>query len=206
MRKSLGNQSRGFSLVELMVVVVIILIILAAGFLQIAPIIRNARADTALNYTLNQMRHTRERAIDERRRYELDFVAPRSLIIRQGNKDQFGVIQYANAGAPSDQYQQLDLPPDMQFGLPGTLPVVAPDALGTQQNPVDFTLTGSANPATSLFFSPDGSVADNVGGITNGVVYIARPNDNESCRAVSLFGSTGRLKAWKLIGNTWTTK
>jgi hypothetical protein len=51
-----------------------------------------------------------------------------------------------------------------------------------------------------ISFYPDGSAHDLAGNLNNGVVYIARPGDLYSSRAITLTGATGRIRGWRLAG------
>ena len=60
----------------------------------------------------------------------------------------------------------------------------------------------------SIYFCPDGSAQDAAGGAgqcagnwNNGVVYIARPGDLMSSRAITVWGATGRIRGWRLYNN-----
>lgn len=196
------SRMRGFSMVELMIVIAIIFILLASALFAIQPTLRNARADTASSYALNQIRQARERAVDERHQFLLSFTAPRTITLQQllaGNPP-----AYAQPNAPSSQYSQINLPFDINYQVPGTLPAQAPDGFGAGANAVDFTVAGGAG-GTTLTFHPDGSITDPNNAFTNGVVYVSRPGDITSCRAVSVFGATGRVKSWRLTVNAGGT-
>ena len=58
-----------------------------------------------------------------------------------------------------------------------------------------------------LIFYPDGSAQDDLGNFNSGVIYLTRPTDMYSSRAVSIFGTTGRIRGWRLYKqggvNTW---
>ena len=186
------RRAAGFSLVELMIVCAIVVIMVTVAIIKIKPIVNNAKADTAVDYVMNQMRQAHERAADERRVYQIQFTLPGNIILLQGNTGANGVIGY-------NQISSIALPNDMSFQLPNPLPASSPDGFGNGANAIDFTITGGAGGGTTIYFQPDGTVDDNVGGLTNGVIYMARNNDPTSFRAVSLFGGTGRVKAWKVI-------
>jgi hypothetical protein len=57
-------------------------------------------------------------------------------------------------------------------------------------------------------FMPDGSAQDTLGNIDSGVVYLGRVGELTSMRAVTVFGSTGRIRGWRLVpqggGTQWT--
>jgi hypothetical protein len=88
----------------------------------------------------------------------------------------------------------------MQFvvvpGIP-TNPLTTPDGFGVGNNAIDFDL-GNGGGGTQVYFEPDGRALDAGNRLNNGVVYIAEPTNLFSSRAVSLYGSTGRAKAWTL--------
>ena len=52
-----------------------------------------------------------------------------------------------------------------------------------------------------IMFMPDGSSQDTLGNYNSGVVYLTRPGDLYSSRAVSVFGTTGRVRGWRLLTN-----
>jgi hypothetical protein len=57
---------------------------------------------------------------------------------------------------------------------------------------------------------PDGSAVTSAGILSNGVVFVGEPLKVETNRAVTLFGSTGRIRRWifnvdenKFKDSTW---
>ena len=59
-----------------------------------------------------------------------------------------------------------------------------------------------------IYFCPDGSAQDSAGGVgqcsgnmNNGVVYIARPAELMSSRAITIWGATGRIRGWRIYNN-----
>ena len=49
-----------------------------------------------------------------------------------------------------------------------------------------------------MIFYPDGSAQDDLGNFNSGVIYLTRPGDLYSSRALSIFGTTGRIRGWRL--------
>jgi hypothetical protein len=76
-------------------------------------------------------------------------------------------------------------------GLPDT-----PDAFG-RTKALDF---GSS---TFVRFTPDGTLTDQDGGVVNGTVYMAQAGATRSARAITVLGSTGRIRAYKWDGKAW---
>ena len=56
-------------------------------------------------------------------------------------------------------------------------------------------------------FLPDGSAHDLLGNLNNGILYLARNGDLYSSKAITVFGSTGRVRGWRLVSQagaaTW---
>ena len=177
-------------MVEVLIVLGILVVLATGAVVIVQPSLRRARSDAGVAYVINQIRNARQHAIAERRVYELDFVAPRTMNLQQGNNVN-GNLTFTAAGS-------LDLPVIMQFQLPAAKPATPPDSFGAQSSAVDFSVTGGGGGGTSLYFQPDGTVMDAQNGLTNGVVYVSQTGDADTSRAVSLFGATGRAKAWRI--------
>ena len=198
-----ARSTRGFTFVEILVVVALILVVMAFAIPQIRATVRGARVNTAAQTVTTQMRRTYQRAIDERRIYRLSFVPPRRLQIDRVQLNPPGAAILTFIGT-------IDLPPDMQFlnepGIPTTV-ATTPDGFGTGNRAIDFAINNGGG-GTQLFFFPDGRILDANNRLNNGVVYIARPGELLSSRAVTVFGATGRVKGWRLVqaggGVRWT--
>jgi hypothetical protein len=52
-------------------------------------------------------------------------------------------------------------------------------------------------------FTSDGSFIDGNGDLSNGTIVFGRLDQRETGRALTIFGATGLVRAWKLAGNTW---
>ena len=178
---------RGFSLIEMMIVVSIILITSSIFFMSIQPALKQARLTNAYNSVLMTMRRARENSIAERRVYIVSFIAPRTMTITQ-----------AATGLVTNTFT---LPTDVSFdaepGIPNTA-AKTPDHFGTASAAIDFDQGVSLGVKTQVYFQPDGSAQDANSNINNGVVYIARTGDVLSSRAITVWGSTGRLRGWRL--------
>ena len=199
------QAQRGFSLLELMFVIAIVLIISGTALFQFVPVLKNARAENALQTTLAQVRNARGLAIDQRRKYRLSFLASRTIQLDQVVVDPVTKIQSFLF------VSTIDLPVDTQFIAIAGIPNAAgttPDSLPTSGVAIDFHVDYGGGGGTELYFQPDGRVLDSANRLNNGVVYIARPGELMSSRAVSVLGATGRVKGWHLIqsGSTvvWT--
>ena len=73
MRSEYRNLQRGFSLLELMVTLTIILAAMAVAVIQVMPVVRNARVDSAKQLVQDQLRTARAQAISDRGEYIVTF-------------------------------------------------------------------------------------------------------------------------------------
>lgn len=191
-----NRRTTGFTLIESAMVVSILLVLVGVALFQVQPTLRQARADAAAAYVKNQIRSARQRAIDERRNYKMTFVAPATINLFQGTYD-----------APSNStvyalVSSIDLPDGMLFELPSVAPASSPDGFDDAYA-IDFSVLNST-PTDSIILRPDGSIFstnDVTTGPTNGTVFMALATDPNSARAVSVFGATGRVKAWRISGS-----
>jgi type II secretory pathway pseudopilin PulG len=186
----------GFSLVEGLVVASIILIITAVAGLAMVPMRESAKLNAAVQMTINQLRMAHEEAIAKRLQYTVTLQAPGTI-----------VTQWTKAGIGLQTERTVTLPDGIQFiAIPG-LPTTpqTPDGFGNGNVAIDFdqATNGGQN---IIYFQPDGTAIDAAGNPNNGVLYIARPGQLMTSRAITLFGSTGRLKTWYLTKNGATVK
>lgn len=181
---------RGFSLIEMMIVVAIALIAAGIAFINVGPIVNQSHVTNAYSITLGALRTARESAVGTRRVYIVAFdntVSPNKITITQGN-----------TGAVVATYT---LPTDTSFVVQGGFPNPGADGFGTGALAIDLdqgVVGASAADRTSLYFYPDGSAQDSNQNSNNGVIYIGRPADNNTPRAITIWGATGRLRGWRL--------
>lgn len=195
----LRHRMRGFSLLEVLIVVCIGMILTGISFVSLQPLLKQARADAAYDTTLMVLRNYRSRAITERRRYIITFTAPRTITVQSWG------IGFPIAPAPVT-VSTINLPSDCQFmvqaGMPSTPPTV-PDGFGVGGTAIDFGQGLGAGSLNYVMFMPNGTSQDknNPGGESNlnsGVLYMGRPSDILSMRAITVLGSTGRVRGWRL--------
>ena len=183
------KSQSGFSIAELVVTVGVLIVGGGIAIMNISGALRGAHVETAYQNTLDQMRFARQVAIDKRTVCRVDFAAPGTISVTQAFAD----------GTPV-QTETITLPADVQYtvvaGMP-TPPSATPDNLGNGNTAIDFDRVAGGS-GTTIFFQPDGSALDAAGRVNDGVIYVARPNELNSARAITLLGTTGRIRGWRL--------
>jgi prepilin-type N-terminal cleavage/methylation domain-containing protein len=197
-----SRKQNGFSLLELVIAITVSLILVASVTVTMQTTFKQQLVNDAYNTTLTTLRRARDQAAADMRVYVVTFATPTA-----GNGGTITVTQNT-AGGPV--LMTANLPPQVTFHLEAGLPNTAattPDGFGTAASIFDFDQPPSAaGGGNVIFFQPDGSAQDALGNVNNGVVYLGTPGQIQTCRAVTLWGYTGRLRGWQLvsIANVWT--
>jgi prepilin-type N-terminal cleavage/methylation domain-containing protein len=197
-----GNRARGFSLLELMVVITIIVILSAMAISQMGPATSTMRADTAMRQVVEQLRSAREYAIANRRWVQITFPVVLNAGISE-NRVQITILNTKTLGAGAD----AALPPTpiqrpMTFYVfPAPVPDT-PDAFGNASALVFGGVAGG--PVGGMMFDPTGELVNEVTlQPINGSVFLGVTGHNETARAVSIMGTTGRVRGWSWNGTKW---
>jgi type II secretory pathway pseudopilin PulG len=203
MSSSKSRTNRGFSMIELMVVVGLIMIISAMALVAYLPTLQDARFDTAMRQVLDQLRQAREYSIANRRYVQVAF----PTVVAAGGTQYQVVITQKNSfltpggGIIDPVLSTVPIQFPAQFlvfpGSPDT-----PDAFGNN-SAIVFGGTAGGPPA-GMYFQSDGEL---VSAATlqpiNGTIFLGVPGKPTSSRAITVLGSTGRVRGWKSNGTTW---
>ncbi len=199
------RAQRGFSLMELMITLAIVLIMAGVAVFTVPGALKQARDANAYDTTLMALRTYREKAIAQRQRYIVAFTAPGTITISY-----WGIAVPVNP-APV-VVQTLTLPSDVQYMVQGGMPnspATTPDGFGSGIVAIDFGQGLGLGSQNAVMFMPDGSSQDagGLGNYNSGVIYLGRAGELQSMRAITVFGTTGRVRGWRLVqgggGPTW---
>jgi prepilin-type N-terminal cleavage/methylation domain-containing protein len=190
------HSERGYSLVEMMLVVGVIGVVTALAVVQMGPARDNARGDAAMRVVTAQLNQAREQAIGQRRYIRVTF---------DTTKNQVSMVR-EDTTATTTTLSIVGFEGGATFTLVSGLPDT-PDAFGkatstafTSSNGAFASLSGSTS---VVKFSPDGTLVDWNGRVANGTVFMALSNIKTSARAVTVLGSTGRVRAYRWDGSAW---
>jgi prepilin-type N-terminal cleavage/methylation domain-containing protein len=189
-----GTVARGFSMIELMVVLGIVLVVSAMAVTSLRPNLQNAHVDAAMREVVETLRQAREFAISNRRYVGITFPGTNNqVVITQLN------TLTAGAGGINPVLDTVTLSPGMTFivnGMPDT-----PDAFG---NTSAIEFEGIAGgPVGGMVFQSDGELLDGTTFLPiNGTLSLGIAGQQSTARAITVLGTTGRVRGWKSNGNT----
>ena len=196
------SGERGFSMTELSVAIGIILIIFGMAIAAFQPAIQAAKYDTGMRQVLDQLRQAREYSLANRRYVQVSFP-----VVPTAEGPQYEVVitelnsLTAGGGAVNPVLSTTPIQfPEQFYVYPGY--VDTPDAYGNSGAIVFGGTIGG--PAAGMLFQSDGEL---VSAATlqpiNGTVFLGVPGNPMSVRAITVLGSTGRIRGWKGADSRW---
>jgi type II secretory pathway pseudopilin PulG len=176
----------GFTLVETLMVVALVMVVSGIAIPVSRNMIARSKAKSATMEMLTWFEMARNRATAERRNFEVTIDSTQRTI-------QVQRVEYDGSRTAPPMVRQL--PENVTFlqysGVPDT-----PDQFGA----------GSAidldGPAPYMFTS-EGMFVDGNGDPSNGTLFIGKPGQPDTGAAMTVFGATGLLRAWRLAGTQW---
>jgi type II secretory pathway pseudopilin PulG len=194
------SSEKGFSMIELAAVVGIIIIILATAVFQLMPALQTAQADKALREALEQIRQAREYAVTNRRYVQITFP---TVVVNAANQYQIltTVKNSLTTGAGADQLlSTVPIASPMIYVVLNALDT--PDGFGNA-NPIQFNGTSQGLPG-GMYFDPYGELVSGTSFLPiNGSVFMGITGKTSTARAVTILGTSGRVRGWKSNGAAW---
>jgi len=194
-------------MLEMLTVCAIAVTLIAVSVMVLMPLYQKNHVDRAYDMTLSVLRTYRNMAITQYTRYIITVPTSQTITVQNWA---FPPTGSTVAPAPVT-VATINLPQDIQFTTQAGFPNPGPDSFGTGTTAVAFNacaILASGNPC--VIFYPDGSAQDDAsvpGNYNNGVVYLALPGQLYSSRAIDIWGTTGRIRGWRLYSvsgvNTW---
>jgi prepilin-type N-terminal cleavage/methylation domain-containing protein len=192
---------QGFSLLEALVALGIMLIVTAFAMVQSFGSVESYRVNSAMDIIVSQLRVARQLAVSQRRNVSVSFTTATSP-----QKITYQIVaDYGTGLANADSYAPpavtVPIPPQVNFtqvsGVPDT-----PMAFGSCSG-AGICIGGVANPTTAMYFTPLGQFTDSTKVNTlNGTIFLALPSQINTARAITILGSTGRVRQYTYIGAT----
>jgi prepilin-type N-terminal cleavage/methylation domain-containing protein len=173
----------GFSIVELCIVMAVACILMGFAILNMTAMQHGIDANKSMYQIVDILRNGRELAMAQRRRIEVQFQ----------NDRQVNLIRYNLPNGTSNLSNTIlmDGSAFRVFDLPDT-----PDELGNTE-PLSFQDTDA------YFFLPDGTFVGDDDNPRSGTIFLGQAQKPETARAVTIIGTTGRIRAYRWNGSDW---
>lgn len=194
--KVTNKHEQGFSLLEVLIVIGIMAVLTGMAIMGSTGPMQNYKANAALDVVSSQLRIARELSITQRRYVQITIDQVNMAISYQ-------VLAPTAAGTSelNGQVVTVPLPPQTLFMLEAGVPDT-PMGFGNTR-PV--YIGGLSGGPAGMAFTPTGSFSDNTyTNPINGTLFVGMANQPSTARAVTILGSTGRVRPYTYVGNsTW---
>lgn len=159
------------------------------------------RANSAMDVVLGQLRVARQLAISQRRNVKITFNTSASPLS----------VTYQVMPNPGDTYTPtaftVPLPPQVTFGsVAGEIDT--PMGFGTCSGAFGVCIAGGGPPFPPMYYTSVGTFTDaTYVNPLNGTIFMAIPGQASTARAVTIMGSTGRVRSYSFLNGTpgsWT--
>ncbi|NLT65836.1 MAG: hypothetical protein GXX84_04460 [Acidobacteria bacterium] len=179
----------GFGLVDIVIAIMLMSILAGMAVIGISSVLPAMKTDKAMQEVVAQLRQARNMALAQRRNIELAF----------SGTNQVEIIRIEEPDNTPNVISTLTLGNKCEFINPDQIPMDTPDGFGNTAA-IDF------GDAEKLIFSSEGILVDESGDPVNGTVFVGLPDEPELARAVTVLGSTGRIRGYRWTGSMWTAK
>jgi type II secretory pathway pseudopilin PulG len=199
--KKAKRAEQGFSLLETMVVAGILLTLVSFAIIQSFGSMESYRANAAMDVVIGQLRVARQLAISQRRNVKITFNTASSPLS----------VTYQVMPNPGDTYAPtavtIPLSPQVTFsGVAGEIDT--PMGFGTCSGGFGVCIANVSGGPPSMYYTSVGHFTDaTLVNPLNGTIFLAVPNQPSTARAVTIMGSTGRVRSYNFMNGTppsWT--
>lgn len=178
------RSDAGFSATELLIVATMCVTLAAITSGTFVSATSTVQGNADMQVVQGQIKLARETAINQRRSVEIRFVAPNQIqVVRR------------NIPAGTTTLSTAFLEHQATFRVFPTVPDT-PDGFG-KASATDF------GGVAAMMFTADGMFTDATGTPVNGTVFIGQANKPLTARAVTVFGPTAMIRAYRWNGAAW---
>lgn len=206
MRKRTRKGEQGFSLIEMLTVVAMVVVVAAMAVMTTTSTTASSKANNAMDQVITTLRTARQMALSKRRNVLVTFTAPNAMTMAletlPGEPAATAIAPIYlndNAAGGCSFYVYPGVPDTpMAFGNSSAL-TFAPASGGTAGLSILFTTSGSLVGTTA---SSGFAVVGNSNPV-NASIFVGIPGQKNSPRAITVLGSTGRVRSYSWTGSTW---
>ncbi len=201
-----ANRETGYTLVEFVVTAIILMTIAAIGIYQLRPTWQDQEANAGMDQVKSTLRQARETAVAQRRSIVVKFAtAGTSPCTGTGISNCVELYEMVVSGTTQTQaaspYLTIMIENGVSFGT-YTGETDTPDGFGIPGSGGVMFNSISGGPS-GMMFQSNGSFTDSTGNPINGTVFLIAAGVNNSARAVTVLGNTGRIRSYRNSTSGW---
>jgi prepilin-type N-terminal cleavage/methylation domain-containing protein len=192
-----GDQARGFSMIEMLVVIAISMVIAAIAIIQAQPALMQIHANNAKDEVQGALRQARETAISDRRDVQVEF------LVNPPANPPGSYVRLTRLGGLCCANTVILMMPISNRVILTTFPGEpdSPDGFGNG-GAIFFGGVAGGPPAGMMYQSDGTFTALGTGIPINGTVFLGVPNQPTTARAITILGATGRVRSYHISGTT----
>jgi Tfp pilus assembly protein FimT len=190
-RRRVLVDERGFSLAEILTIVAIIAVLFGITIIAFQAAATTIQGDSNLRILEGQLKYARDIAVSERRSVQVVLTAPTV----DGNT--LAMIQVIRQDRPSGTtlLSSAMLENNTTFVDFDTVPDT-PESFGASS-------VYAPGGGTPYLFTPDSMFTDQAGSPVNATIFIGQAGKVVTARAVTVFGTTARIRTYRWNGSQW---
>lgn len=197
MRNRSKRGQQGFSLLELMTVLVVTFIVTGMAIYSFSGSFQTFNVNSSMASVASELRAARQTAISKRRNVQV-FIDQTFVVDNRQHVSYQIQPQGGEKAFPIDQSGELTR--NTKFLIFGAIP----------DTPMKFGKSSavyiggvSGGPPAGMFFNSSGAFVDTSNSPIDGTLFIGQANQPSTARAVTILGSTGRVRTYTWDGTQW---
>jgi Tfp pilus assembly protein FimT len=185
---NLRKSERGYSFLELIVVIGMITVIVGMALVSTSSLLPAFRANSAMDQVYGQLRAARAIAISQRREVQVQFITPNQIQLTRLDQP----VGTTDLGTIALEGKAEFL---VFAGVPDT-PMIFGNATGVY-------FGGMSGGPPIMKFNSTGGFVDAGSNPINGTVFVGLTGRQDTARAVTVLGATGRVRQYHWTGSQW---
>ena len=181
--RALGDE-RGFSLPEILTIVALIGLLFGITIIAFQAAAVTIQGDSNLRIIEGQLKFARDVAVSQRRAVQVVFVEPNIVQVIRLDRPAGTTLLSTAVLENNTTFIDFDDIPDTPETF-GAGSVYGPD------------------PADTLMFTADSMFTDPSGSPANATIFIGQAGKKTTARAVTVFGTTARIRTYRWNGSQW---
>ena len=183
-RQGTRRNEAGFSLPEILTIVALIGVLFGITIIAFQAAATTIQGDANLRILERQLKLARDTAVAQRRSVEVQFAAPNQLFVIRRDLPAGTTLLQSAIFENNTTFLRFAGVPDTPDGFGGGAAV-------------------NIGGAAAVMFTSDGMFVDAAGTPVNATIYIGQAGKNVTQRAVTVFGSTARIRTYRWNGSQW---